>query len=84
MKSMIFAASFAALSLTAAIPALADSADSASCRTVGKLAKDALSGASGDVSEAKREARMGSDACNFGLWENGTAHYRKALTLLGK
>ena len=84
MKSMILAASFAALSLTAALPAMADTADSASCRALAKEAGAALSSASGDVTEAKREARMGLDACNFGLWENGTAHYRKVLTLLGK
>ena len=84
MKSMLLAASFAALSLTAAVPALAETADSASCRSLGKEAGAALTGASGDVTEAKREVRQGLDACKFGLWENGTAHYRKALTLLGK
>jgi hypothetical protein len=82
MKSLILAASFAILA--AAAPAMADTDNAASCRTLAKQASTALSNASGDVTEAKAESQAGMQACNFGLWQSGSAHYRKALSLLGK
>jgi hypothetical protein len=80
MKSLILAGSFAIL----AAPAMADTDNAASCRTLARQTNAALSNASGDVTEAKTESSAGMQACNFGLWQNGAAHYRKALTLLGK
>ena len=58
--------------------------DLARRRTLARQTNAALSNASGDVTEAKTESSAGMQACNFGLWQNGAAHYRKALTLLGK
>jgi hypothetical protein len=82
MKSLILAASF--ILLAAAAPAIADTDNATSCRTLAQQTRAALSNASGDVTEAKAESSAGMQACNFGLWQNGSAHYRKALTLLGK
>jgi hypothetical protein len=82
MKSLILAASFAALAV--AVPAMADTDGPSSCRDLAKQTSAALSGAAGDATEAKLESRAGLQACNFGLYKNGADHYRKALTLLGK
>jgi hypothetical protein len=82
MKPLILAASF--VLLAAAAPAMADTDNATSCRSLAQQTNAALSNASGDVAEAKAEIRTGMQACNFGLWQNGSAHYRKALTLLGK
>ncbi|MDN5289741.1 MAG: hypothetical protein JWR38_6020 [Mucilaginibacter sp.] len=82
MKSLILAASF--VTLAAAAPAIADTESPASCRDLAKQTSVALSGAAGDVNEAKSESRAGLQACNFGLYKNGADHYRKALSLLGK
>jgi hypothetical protein len=80
MKAFIFAASFVLLTA----PAMADTDNAASCHTLAQQTNAALSNASGDATEAKAESSAGMQACNFGLWKNGAAHYRKALTLLGK
>jgi hypothetical protein len=82
MKSLMLAGSF--VTLAAAAPAMADTDSATSCRTLAQQTRAALSNASGDVTEAKTESSAGMQACNFGLWQNGSAHYRKALTLLGK
>ena len=82
MKTLILVSSF--ILLAAAAPAMADTDDVTSCRKLAHDTAAALSNASGDVTEAKAESRAGMQACNFGLWQNGSAHYRKALTLLGK
>jgi len=82
MKSLILAASF--VTLAAAAPAMADTDNATSCHTLAQQTNAALSNASGDVTEAKAESSAGLQACNFGLWQKGSAHYRKALTLLGK
>jgi hypothetical protein len=81
VKSLILAGSFVIL----AAPAMADTDNVTSCRTLAQQTSAALSNnASGDVTQAKAESSAGMQACNFGLWQNGSAHYRKALTLLGK
>ena len=80
MKSLILAGSFVIL----AAPAMADTDNATSCRTLAQQTRAALSNASGDLTEAKAESSAGMQACNFGLWQNGSAHYRKALTLLSK
>jgi hypothetical protein len=82
MKSLILATSF--IFLAAAAPAMADTDNAASCRTLAQQTRAALSNASSDVTEAKAESSAGMQACSFGLWRNGSTHYRKALTLLGK
>lgn len=82
MKSLILAASFVALA--AAAPAMADTDSATSCRVLAQQTNAALSNTSGDATEAKAESSAGMQACNFGLWKSGSAHYRKALTLLGK
>jgi hypothetical protein len=82
MKSLILAASL--ITLVAAAPAMAETDGPSSCRDLAKQTSAALSGAAGDVNEAKSESRAGLQACNFGLYKNGAEHYRKALSLLGK
>jgi len=80
MKSLILAGSFVIL----AAPAIADTDNATSCRTLAQQTRAALANASGDLTEAQAESSAGMQACNFGLWQNGSAHYRKALTLLSK
>lgn len=82
MKSLFVAASLFTAALTAA-PAMADSADVSTCRTLAQQVASALS-ASGDATEARAEQRQGTISCSQGFYANGASHYRKALTLLGK
>lgn len=82
MKTLMIAASFTALASIA--PAMADTADSSTCRNLSKETSAALSSATGDVTEARTESRRGMQSCNFGLYDNGALHFRKALALLGK
>jgi hypothetical protein len=84
MKPLFIAASLFATALTfAAVPAMAAD-DAAACHTLAAQTSSALSAASGDVSEARDEARIGGQACQFGHFQMGVAHFHKALSLLGK
>jgi hypothetical protein len=84
MKTLFVAASVFAATLTmAAVPALAAD-DAHVCHTLASQTNSAISAATGDVSQARDEAREGLEACNFALYKNGADHYRKALSLLGK
>jgi hypothetical protein len=84
MKSHVLAVSFFALSLAAVAPALAETADAGTCLDLGKQVGAALNDATGDVAAARAEQRQGQAACSQGLYGNGAAHYRKALSLAGK
>ncbi len=85
MKPLIIAASIFATTLTfAALPAMADTADAGTCRTLGQQVGTALNAATGDVSAARAEQRQGITACASGLYANGAGHYQKALGLIGK
>lgn len=84
MKATIVAASLFAAALTlTAVPAMAVD-DAAVCHTLAAQTNSALGAAPGDVSEARDEARTASQACQFGHYQMGIAHYHKALSLLGK
>lgn len=84
MKPHFIIASVFATALTfAAVPAMAAD-DASACRLLAGQTNTALSGASGDVSGARDEARLANQACQFGHFQMGVAHYHKALSLLGK
>lgn len=84
MKPLFIAASVFVTALTfAAVPAMAAD-NAAACRILSGQTNSAISNASGDVAQAREEARAGQAACQFGMWKSGADHYRKALSLLGK
>lgn len=84
MKPLFIAASLFATALTfAAVPALAAD-NAAACQTLAARTNSALGSATGDVTEARGEARLANQACQFGRFDMGIAHYQKALSLLGK
>jgi hypothetical protein len=83
MKTAILTA--ALLSLSAAVftaPAWA-AEDATTCRNLGKDVASAMDKASGDLSQARAEQRIGLQSCRFGQFDNGAQHYRKALDMLG-
>lgn len=87
MKALNIAAATLALTVTlglaAAIPAAAQTNDNAAtCAQLGREVSAAISGT--DNADARTEKNLGMKACQFGMWQNGADHYRKALQILGK
>lgn len=80
MKTVMIAASLAALTLAAA-PAMADNSK-ATCGQMASKVSEALNGV--DNAEARNEQRAGTTACSVGFYDSGVNHYRKALSLLGR
>jgi hypothetical protein len=56
---------------------------SASCLAAESQINTALNGASQNADEARREDRLGFQACNAGFYHTGMVHYAKAMELLG-
>lgn len=84
MKTPIIAAAalLAFVGPIMAVPAMAAD-DAATCRSLSKDVATAMSSASGDVAQARGEQQAGLQSCRFGHYDNGAAHYRKALEMLG-
>lgn len=82
MKTFFAATAFVTLSLAIAAPAMAETADASTCRTLGAQVGSALSGT--DNADARSEQRAGLAACQAGLYANGAAHLHKALSIVGK
>lgn len=81
MKSLMIAASFTALTLAIAAPAMADESK-ATCGQMAAKVNAALNGS--DNADAKAEQQAGATACAVGFYDKGVSHYRKALGLLGQ
>lgn len=78
------AAAAPAMAQQGAAPAMAQPDDMRTCRLLASQVHAAIKDATGDVAAARRENVAGMQACNFALYKNGSDHYRKALSLLGK
>jgi len=82
MKTIALTLSLLTVSLTARPAAAEETAGD--CVALGRQVQTALTAGSGDISAARRDARMGELACNQGQFTRGTTYYRKALGELGK
>jgi hypothetical protein len=57
--------------------------NSTSCMAAESQISTALNGSAQNADEARREDKLGFQACNAGFYHQGMVHYAKALELLG-
>jgi hypothetical protein len=57
--------------------------NSQSCMAAESQINSALTGSAQNADEARREDKLGFQACNAGFYHQGMVHYAKALELLG-
>jgi hypothetical protein len=82
MKTIAITLSLLAVSLTT-LPVAAEETVG-DCMALSRQVQTALAAGSGDISAARRDARMGELACGQGQFARGSTYYRKALGDLGK